>query len=120
MAKAYSIDLRSKIMEAYKNGEGSIRKLAKRFKVSIYFIFTLLKNFKQTGSLEAKPYNGGRKPAIDEKGQSFIKETISKQPDLTLEEICIEYNKYFEPVVSRSTIDRTLKRMNITRKKNTI
>ncbi len=117
MAKAYSIDLRSKIIEAYKNGEGSIQKLAKRFKVSIYFIFTLLKRFKQTGSLEPKPYNGGRKPAIDETGQNFIREIISEQPDLTLEEICIEYNKHFAPV-TRSTIDRTLTRMNITRKKN--
>ena len=32
--KPYSLDLRQKIVESYKNQEGSIRHLAKRFKVS--------------------------------------------------------------------------------------
>ena len=32
--KPYSLDLRQKIVVAYENKEGSIRQLAKRFKVS--------------------------------------------------------------------------------------
>ncbi|MCP3929602.1 MAG: transposase [Bacteroidetes bacterium] len=98
MAKAYSIDLRTKIIEAYKNGEGSMRKLAKRFKVSAYFVFTLLKQFRQTGQFSPKPHGGGRRPAIETQGQSFIKNLLNDQPDLILEEICAEYNKHFEPV----------------------
>ena len=39
--KAYSIDLRQRIIEAYENQEGSQRALAKRFKVSLSFIWTL-------------------------------------------------------------------------------
>jgi len=59
-------------------------------------------------------------PAINSQGETFIKELIEEQPDLILKEICIEYNKHFDRLVSSSTIDRTLKRMNITRKKNSI
>lgn len=56
-------------------------------------------------------------PAINSQGETFIKELVEEQPDLILKEICIEYNKHFDRLVSCSTIDRTLKRMNITRKK---
>ena len=50
----------NKIVKAYQNGEGSIRKLAKRFKVSVNFIWTLLKQVRQTGSVAG----GGRSPAL--------------------------------------------------------
>ncbi|MDM8569892.1 hypothetical protein QUF50_10370 [Thiotrichales bacterium HSG1] len=38
------------------------------------YVFTyFIEKINQTGSLEAKPYNGRCKPAIDENGQNFIK-----------------------------------------------
>ena len=49
--KAYSLDLRKKIIEAYLNQEGSIRKLAVRFKVAKSFIQTLIKRYKEEGSI---------------------------------------------------------------------
>ncbi len=87
MPKPYSIDLRDKIVNAYQNGDGSIRKLAKRFKVSANFIWTLLKQVRQTGSVAPKPHGGGRSPAVNLRGQEFLKSLIKQQPDLTLEEI---------------------------------
>ena len=39
--KAYSNDLRRKIIEAYQKKEGSLRKLAKRFAVSFSFVWRL-------------------------------------------------------------------------------
>ena len=119
MAKAYSMDLRIRIKESYENNEGSMRTLAKRFKVSSKFVFTLLDRFKKTGELCIKPYKGGRKCAINIAGQFFIKQLLEAQPDIILEEIREEYNKHFAPV-SRSTINRTLNKMNITYKKNFI
>ena len=117
MGKGYSIDLRKKIVESYENKEGSIRKTSKRFKVSKGFVFSILKKLKETGTIYPKPHGKGRNPSIKPEGETFIRKLIEKQPDLILEEICIEYNKSFEYAVTRSTIDRTLKRMNITRKK---
>lgn len=119
MPAPYSIDLREKIVLAYQNNEGSMNKLGKRFKVSVNFISTLIERFKQTGKVDPKPHGGGRRPAIEASGQSFIRNLLKDQPDLTLEEICGEYNKPFEPV-TRSTIDRTLNTMKITRKKKTL
>lgn len=58
--KAYSNDLRQKIVEAYLKGEGSIRQVAKRFSVSKSFVEKLLKRYRQTGQLEALPRGGKR------------------------------------------------------------
>lgn len=49
--KAYCVDLRQKILETYKNKEGSIRQVSMRFKVSRSFVQKLLKQHQQTGSL---------------------------------------------------------------------
>ena len=96
MAAPYSIDLREKIVLAYKNKEGSTRKLAKIFNVSRGFIISLLKRVRETGKVNPKPHGGGQCPAINSQGETFIKELIEEQPDLILKEICIEYNKHFD------------------------
>jgi len=119
MPKPYSIDLREKIVAAYENKEGSMQKLAKRFKVSKNFVAELLKRVKQTGQVAPKPHGGGHPPSVKAQGENFLKELIDSQPDLILEEIRDRYNKYFEPV-SRSTIDRTLTKLKLTRKKKSL
>ena len=42
---SYSLDLRQKVVESYENKEGSIRTIAKRFKVSKDFVQRLLKRY---------------------------------------------------------------------------
>jgi transposase len=119
MPAPYSIDLREKIVLAHQNNEGSMKLQGKRFKVSVNFISTLIERFKKTGKVDPKPHGGGRRPAINAPGQSFIRNLLSEQPDLTQIKICREYNKHFEPVTC-STVDRTLNKMKITRKKKTL
>ena len=119
MPKSYSRDLREKIVLSYKQGEGSIRGIAKRFKVSISFVYRLLKREKQSGEIEAREHGGGHAASIREEGQAYLQELIKRQADLTLEEIRVEYNKHFTPV-SRSTIDRTLRKLKISRKKKSV
>ena len=78
----------------------------------------LLCRFKQTGQVAPKPHGGGRPPSVKATGETFLTELIESQPDFILEEIRDEYNEYFEfEPVGRSTIDRTLIRLNLTRKK---
>ena len=118
MPKLNEIDLREKIVEAYENQEGSMRKLAKRFKVSKNFVEELLKRVKQTGQVAPKPHGGGHPAGVKAQGETFLKELIENQPDLILKEIRDKYNERFEPV-SRSTIARTLTKLTFTRKKKT-
>ncbi len=119
MPKPYSIDLRKKIVAAYENKEGSMQKLADRFKVSTNFVADLLKRVKQSGQVAPKAHGGGHPRSVKAQGETFLKDLIENQPDLILEEIRDEYNEHFDPV-SRSTIDRTLTRLKLTRKKKTL
>ena len=50
--KAYSVDLRQKVVDAYEQQEGSQRELAKRFKVSPNFVRLLLKRHQTEGTVE--------------------------------------------------------------------
>jgi len=85
MPKPYSIDLREKIVAAYENKEGSIQKLAKRFKVSKNFVADLLKRVKQTGQIAPKPHGGGHPPSVKGNREIFLLELVESQPDLILE-----------------------------------
>jgi transposase len=115
--KVYSSDLREKVLQAYRNKEGSMMALSERFMVSLSFVFTLIKRFRQNGHINPKPHGGGRSSAIDDEGCRYITELVRCNIDLTLEELCGRYEEKSGKKVSKSTMDRTLKKMNITRKK---
>jgi Transposase and inactivated derivatives len=45
MSAAYSEDLRRKVVQAYVNREGSLRTVARRFKVSLRFVRDLIQRY---------------------------------------------------------------------------
>jgi transposase len=63
--KAYSTDLRQKIIETYENERISQRQLAQRFRVTLSFIVKLLKQYRETGDLAPKT-SPGRPRELDE------------------------------------------------------
>lgn len=54
MPAAYSIDLRRRVRDAYRNQEGSQRQIAKRFNFSLTFMINLLKHERITGTVTPK------------------------------------------------------------------
>lgn len=58
--KAYSVDLRQKIIDAHNQQEGSQRQLATRFRVSLSFIENLLNRYRTDGTVEPRAHGGGR------------------------------------------------------------
>src|SRR5512143_2029950 len=117
---AYSEDLRRKVVDAYAQREGSMRVLARRFKVSLGFVRDLLKRYRATGELQPKSYRRGVKPKVDEAGEHYLRELIRQEPALTLWELSERYEHRWGVRVSKSALDRTLRRLKITRKKNRI
>lgn len=73
MAAAYSLDLRQRVIEAYTNGEGSMRQLGRRFKVSLNFVKRLIQRFRGEASLRPKAHAGGRRALVDERGKESLK-----------------------------------------------
>ena len=81
--RAYSIDIRERVIENL--DQESMRKTAKRFRVSDYFVYRLKQRYKEAGTLAPKPHGGGHGPLVDEGGGEFIRGVLAEAPDLTLD-----------------------------------
>jgi transposase len=118
--KAYSLDVRKKVLTAYHHQEGSIRQLAKRFTISPRFVGELVSRFRGTGSYAPKPHRGGNPPRIDAEGQKIVCKCVQQHPDATLDELCQLYADRCQVTPSRSSMHRTLALLKLTRKKRLI
>ena len=116
MAKAYSLDLRGRIVESYEKQEGSIRNLAKRYKVSKDFVHKLLKRYRQEKTLKPK-VQGGSQARIQAAGKKYLCCLLKVEPDLTLEALRDRYYQAFGDYLGTTTIHDSLKRWKISRKK---
>jgi transposase len=115
--KAYSVDVREKILEAYLHQEGSIRHLAKRFKVSARFVWGLVNRFRRTGSYAPKAHGGGNPPRINASQSDIVTALVKHYPDATLKELCPRVEETCHIMLSTSSMQRTLDTFKLTRKK---
>lgn len=115
--KAYSLDLRRKILDAYLNSEGSIRELATRFKVSFRFVWGLIDRFRHTGSYAPKPRGGNNPPRIPATEHDTLHRLVTTHADATLAELCELFAHETQIRLSTSSMHRTLAKLKLTRKK---
>ena len=110
------MDIRERVIEDLDHE--SMRKTAKRFRVSDYFVYRLKQRYREAGTLAPKPHGGGHGPLVDEVGGEFLRTVLAEAPDLTLSELCERYGAKFARTVSKSSMDRAVRRLNLTRKKD--
>ena len=72
--RAYSNDLRERIVAAVEQGEFSIRQIAELFSVSLSCIVRLLQHKQQTGSVQPKPHAGVPKRKLDAAAEARLLE----------------------------------------------
>ena len=114
--KAYSLDLRQKIVEAYQNCEGSQRQLAKRFKVSPRFVQKLLHQYHHEGTIA--PRTGAKGfPKKLSAYESEVREIVAENADDTLAELTEKLRQRLGLEFSLSTLHYHLKRLKLTGKK---
>jgi transposase len=112
--RAYSIDLRQRVVAAYDAGQGTQEQLAARFAVSTSWVRKLLRQRRDTGSIEAKPHGGGHARAFDAEAGARLRQAVRDDSDATLEELAGATGVACSP----SAVYRTLDRLGITRKKS--
>jgi len=116
--KAYSVDLRRKIVETYESGGITQRALAKRFLVSLYFVITLLRRWRSENTLETKKRGATLKPRLTPEIMQFLAAQLEEQSDLSLTELCERAAARFGVSVSPKTMSRMLLREGLRRKKS--
>src|SRR6266566_10021501 len=113
MPKAYSGDLRERVIEAVETG-ASRREAAERFEVSVSSAVKWLQRWRERRSARPKPRGGSISPL--EEFAAEVLALIAERPDLTLVETVAELRKR-RIKTSRSSLWRFLDRHNITLKK---
>jgi transposase len=117
--KAYSVDFRQKILDAYYSVPISQSQLAERFSVARSFVQKLIKQYRLTGNITPK-HGGGSQLKLSPEQLALLAELIEDNNDATLEELCQMLASKTGVVVSIATMGRMTKRLKLTVKKNTI
>ena len=110
--KAYSQDLRERVVRACDERDGTRQQIADRFGVCTSWIRKLLHRRRETGSFAAKPHAGGAVKMTAERSDRLVI-LVSEQPDATL----VELHDRLAAPVHLSTIARALLRLRLTLKK---
>lgn len=115
MPAPYSVDLRKRVVAAYKPDDTSYESIAELF--SVASVNRWLQKKRKTGSVEPAAHAGGPVRRIDADGEKLLLVIVGQMPDLTLGEIAERYaaERGVQPKIP--TLQRALVRLGLTRKK---
>ncbi len=117
MPRAYSLDLRERVVAAARQERLTQPELAERFRVSETTVYNWLRRVRETGSIVPRPHGGGRKPRVDEPGAAILGELVRAENDRTLDELAALYHARTQVRPSRTALWRALARLGLPRKK---
>jgi transposase len=114
--KAYSLDLREKIVTAHLAEKMSIRKVAIRFAVSKSLVQKLVRQQKIEGDLQPKQRG---KPQLSHltNAEALVRTMVAEHQDATLVELCELFAVETGNWVSRTAMCRYLQKLGLNRKK---
>ena len=115
---AYSLDLRKRVVSAYETDEATIAEIALRFSVGETFVKKMLRQKRETDSLERLPHRSGAKKRFSKADRRWLARQIKETPDLTLQELREKFFLERNKQASVSTICRELKELRLPQKKN--
>ena len=117
MARAYSFDLRERVVAMVDDGE-TVRAVASAFDVSVASVVKWAQRARTTGSAAAKAM-GGKRPLLLAQQRDWLIKRLEEKPDLTLHALLDELRQR-GTVVACDTLWRFLRREEITFKKNLV
>lgn len=113
----YSLDLRQRVVQAYEQGMETITEIAERFSVGETFVKKMLRQKRETGSLEIKARRPGPQKLLSEKEQKFLRREIDQEPDLTIDQLHERLVEKRKVRVSRATVGRAVQALDLPLKK---
>lgn len=109
-----SIDLRKRVVAARIEDGQSMGQIAARFRIPKGTVQNILERYRDARTLEPKPQNAGRKPALSSTVLRRLEQDVLRHPDATLAELR-DRNRLEVSIV---TVHKTLKKLGFTRKKS--
>lgn len=119
--KAYSLDLRQKIVDAYALGGISQRQLAKNFGVTLSFIQKLLKRQRELGTIAPKQRTEQTPTKLNGEQLEVLRQLVAAQPDATLAELRHRLYEKTAVLIGVATVDRMVRlKLNLKVKKKSL
>ena len=119
MPKAYSDDLRCKLLEAYEAGRGTLQDLAEQFRVSWGYSKKIRQEQLRTGQKErVVQVQHGPVSCVTAMVQEQLRAAVRQQPDVTLAELQQRIKDSSGVGLSQSSVWRWLRRLGLRHKKN--
>lgn len=117
MANPISIEVRERVVAAYRAGKGTYVEIAELFEIGEASVSRWLRRARED-SLEPKP-KPGRAPKLDADGRAVLLELLEADNDATLAELSQRLHERTGVKLVVSAIHKTLVKMGISRKKKT-
>lgn len=111
MPKAYSVDLRTRVLAAY-DQELRVVDIAERFQVKPWWVHKLVRQRKKTGSIDVLPRSGRPRKLVDK--EAALRKLVEDDPSSTLRELRDKLGLQ----ISLMTLWRALQQMHLTLKKS--
>jgi len=119
VARAYSDDLRGKILRAYERGQLGLEALAEQFGVSYGYTKKIRRQQLQSGRRERVPQaRHGPMSRVTPEVEEELRRALRRQPDLTLRELGEGLKQSRQLRLSRTRLWVVLQRLGLRRKKN--
>ena len=118
MPQPYSDDLRGKLLEAYEAGQGSLRELAKQFRVSWGYSKKIRAQQLRNGHKQRPPQQRhGPAGRVTPQVQQQLRSAVGQQPDVTLAELQQRIQQNTGVELGRSWLWVWLQRLGLRHKK---
>ena len=117
MPRAYSADLRERVLAACERHDGSRAAIARRFSVGVSTLYDWLRQTRQEGRRAARPATGGRSRLGGADGVSALLAAVTAHRDATLAELADALAARTGRRWSTATVCRALQRLGWPRKK---
>jgi transposase len=119
VARAYSDDLRGKILRAYERGRLGLEAVAEQFGVSYGYTKKIRRQQLQSGRMERPPQaRHGPVSRVTSAVEEQLRSELRRQPDLTLRELAERLEQSRQLRLSRTRLWEVLQRLGLRRKKN--
>ena len=118
MPRAYSADLRGRVVAAVRDDRQSREAVARRFLVGRSTVYRWVEAAESEGRLVAKPMHGGPPPPIRDEHEAALRRLVSSNNQLTLAEYRDRLAEETGVRVHPWTLGRALRHLGLTRKKS--
>jgi transposase len=115
--KAYSLDLRRRVLSAALRGDRTIPEVAELFGVSTAFVNKMLRLHRAGEDLAPRPHGGGHVPRLQARHHKLLRSAVTRRNDSTLRELRDHLEARARVTVSEATVSRALSKLGLPRKK---